>query len=207
MNSAEHVVVQPSVLYVGTPVMLLCTENVDGTPNLAPASSYWALKQILALGLLADGQTIHNLLERPDLTVNFPSPSTWKAVEAIADTTGKFPVPDTKRERYSHEPDKFARAGLRRQPSQIVRPPRVAECALQFEARLRRATPGVGDYYIAEVEVLRVHAERRIVVPGTEHIDPTEWQPMIYSFRHYLGVGEEAGHRSNSDTAGIVRPS
>lgn len=204
MKSVEHVVVEPKVLYVGTPVMLLCTENADETTNLAPASSYWALGQMLVLGLLSDGQTINNLLERPDITVNFPSPHTWTSVEAIADTTGRYPVPAHKAQRYTYEADKFALAGLTPQGSDLVRPPRVAECALQFEGRLRSATPGLGDYYLAEVEVLRVHADSQIVVPGTQHIDPRQWQPTVYSFRHYLDVGDEVGHRTTSDTANLT---
>ncbi len=35
----EHVTITPSILYFGTPVVLISTENLDGTPNLAPMSS------------------------------------------------------------------------------------------------------------------------------------------------------------------------
>ncbi|UYQ77277.1 flavin reductase family protein [Glutamicibacter sp. JL.03c] len=207
MQLTEHIIVEPSVLYVGTPVMLLCTENPDGTTNLSVASSYWSLGRMIVIGLLNQGRTIKNLLERPDITVNFPSPDKWKSVESIADTTGMDPVPATKRHRYTYEPDKFARADLTPQPSDVVGPSRVRECALQFEGRLCKATPGAGEYCMAEVEVLRIHADPRIVVPGTQHIDPSMWQPTIYSFRHYLGVSEEVGHRANSDTAHPVRNS
>lgn len=99
--------------------MLLCTENPDGSTNISPASSYWTLGQMLALGLLSDGQTVANLKQRPELTVNFPSPEHWRAVEAIADTTGMNPVPGAKVYRYVHVPDKFGRAGLRPRRSLI----------------------------------------------------------------------------------------
>ena len=69
MSTTTHIPIQPSVLYVGTPVMLLCTENADGSTNISPASSYWALEQMIVLGLLADGHTAANLRERPGLTV------------------------------------------------------------------------------------------------------------------------------------------
>jgi flavin reductase (DIM6/NTAB) family NADH-FMN oxidoreductase RutF len=201
MVAAQHLVIKPNVLYVGTPVMLLCTENADGSSNMSAASSYWALEQMLVLGLLADGQTIANLHERPGLTVNFPGPDLWRHVEFIADTTGADPVPEAKSSRYVHESDKFGRAGLTPQASEIVLPPRIQECALQFEAEVRRATPGLGDYYLVEAEVVRVHASADIVVPGTNHIDPRAWEPTIYSFRHYFGLGVEHGFRSTSDTA------
>lgn len=201
MIASQHIVIKPNVLYAGTPVMLLCTENADGSPNISPASSYWALEQMLVLGLLADGQTAANLHERPGLTVNFPGPALWQHIESIADTTGADPVPEAKSSRYVHEKDKFGRAGLTRQASDIVDPPRIEECALQFEAEVRRATPGLGDYYLVEAEVVRVHASPDIVVPGTNHIDPRAWEPIIYSFRHYFGLGAEHGSRPTSDTA------
>ena len=113
-----------------------------------------------------------------------------------------LPVPEGKRPRYRHVADKFAAAGLTPQPSEAVAPPRVAECALQLEAVVRRATPGVGDYHMVEAEVVRVHAAPEIVVPGTDHIDPRAWQPTIYSFRHYFGLGAEHGFRPTSDVAG-----
>ena len=34
--ASEHIPIEPSILYVGTPVALLSTENVDGSFNLAP---------------------------------------------------------------------------------------------------------------------------------------------------------------------------
>ncbi|MFT4210753.1 MAG: flavin reductase family protein [Microbacterium sp.] len=197
-----HVAIRPSILYVGTPVMLIATRNPDGSANLAAASSYWALGRMLVIGLEADGQTAANVTAHPELTVSFPQPELWPAVEAIADTTGSDPVPAAKASRYRHVADKFAAAGLTAQESEIVVPPRVAECALQLEAVARRITPGLGDYHLVEAEVVRVHAIPEIVVPGTEHVDPRAWRPTIYSFRHYYGLGQEHGHRPASDVAG-----
>lgn len=197
----SHVVIRPSVLYVGTPVMLLSSANPDGSANLAPASSYWALGQMLVIGLEDGGQTIDNVLARPELTVNFPGPGLWPQIERIADTTGRNPVPAEKAHRYTHVADKFARAELTPVPADLVAPPLVAECKLQLEARVLRITPGLGDYSVVEAEVVRVHADPAIVAPGTQHIDPRAWEPTIYSFRHYFGIGAEHGHRPTSDTA------
>lgn len=196
---SEHVTIKPSILYVGTPVMLIASLNPDGSPNLAPASSYWALEQMLIIGLEDGGQTIDNVSRTGELTVNFPGPQLWPAVEAIADTTGKNPVPEAKTPRYTYVHDKFATAGLTAQPSDAVAPPVVKECELQLEAVVRRITDGVGPYSIVEAEVQRVHANEDIVIPGTQHIDPRRWQPTIYSFRHYFGVGTEHGHRPTTD--------
>lgn len=203
MNSTAggRVTIRPSVLYVGTPVILVCTQNADGSANLAPASSYWALGQMLVIGLEADGQSIANLMERPELTVNFPSPEHWSSVEAMGDVTGMAIVPASKSARYRHHADKFALAGLTAEPSEIVAPPRVAECSLQFEATVKRATRGVGDYFMVEAQVERVHAAPEIVVDGTDHVNPRTWQPLIYAFRHYFALGRELGHRPSSALA------
>lgn len=78
-----HLTIEPSILYVGTPVELISTENGDGTFNLAPMSSAWALGDVVVLGFGRDGQTAHNLQRRPELVINFPSPELWESVERI----------------------------------------------------------------------------------------------------------------------------
>jgi flavin reductase (DIM6/NTAB) family NADH-FMN oxidoreductase RutF len=199
---SEHVAVTPSILYFGTPVVLLSTENENGSFNLAPMSSAWALGHVIVLGLGAEGQTAHNLRSRHDLVVNLPAPAQWPAVERLAPLTGRTPVPVNKRAPFRFEPDKFAAAGLRPQPSELVRPPRVAECPMQLEARVARAQPDTsGEFVIVEAHVLKVHADPRIVVTGSQHIDPAAWSPLIYNFRHYFGLGPELGHSFRSQTA------
>jgi flavin reductase (DIM6/NTAB) family NADH-FMN oxidoreductase RutF len=165
-------------------------------------SSAWALGQVVVLGLGGEGQTAANLRSRPDLVVSLPAPAQWPAVERLAPLTGRSPVPEHKRGTFRFEPDKFAAAGLRPEPSDLVRPPRVAGCPLQLEARAAAVRPDAsGEFLIVEARVLKVHADPRIVVPGTQHVDPAEWSPLIYNFRHYYGLGPELGHSFRSQTA------
>ncbi|MET9764591.1 flavin reductase family protein [Streptomyces sp. NPDC006372] len=207
MKIDTHRVIRPSVLYFGTPVVLLTTENADGTHNLAPISSVWALGQHIVLGLGSESQTARNLAERPELVVNVASPELWEQVERLAPLTGASPVPEAKRGLYRSERDKFAAAGLTPAASDLVAPPRVAECALQLEARVSALTPGGGGlFFSVECEVLRVHAAERVVVPGTHHIDPAVWSPLIYNFRHYHGLAPELGHGFRSETARTTVP-
>ncbi|MFD5266271.1 flavin reductase family protein [Streptomyces sp. NPDC058335] len=198
---AAHLEIEPSILYFGTPVVLLSTENQDGSFNLAPMSSAWALGHTVVMGLGRDGQTAHNLDSRPDLVISLPAPAQWPAVERLAPLTGQNPVPPTKAEGCRFEPDKFAAAGLTGEPSVLVRPPRVAECPIQLEARAERVRADVsGDFVIVEALVRKVHADPRIVVPGTDHIDPAAWSPLVYNFRHYFGLGPELGHSYRTQT-------
>jgi flavin reductase (DIM6/NTAB) family NADH-FMN oxidoreductase RutF len=198
---ADHVTIAPAILYFGTPVVLLSTENENGSANLAPMSSAWALGQVIVLGLGSDGQTARNLRSRPDLVINVPAPAQWQAVERLAPLTGRSPVPRDKQGTFRFEEGKFAAAGLRPQPSELVRPPRVAECPLQMEARAVDVRPAAtGDFLVIQAQVLRVHADPRIVVPGSQHIDPARWSPLIYNFRHYYRLGAELGHSFRSQT-------
>lgn len=86
-------------------------------------------------------------------------------------------------------------------PSELVSPPRVAECPLQFEAVAAgiRLDAG-GNFFIVEARVLRVHADPRIVVPGTSYVDPTRWSPLSYNFRHYFGLGTQLGESFRTET-------
>src|SRR4051794_26052616 len=108
----SHLTIEPSILYVGTPVALLSTENEDGTVNIAPMSSAWALGDVVVLGVGVSGQTATNLRERPDVVINYPSPNQWESVERLAPLTAADPVPSHKRNRFRHERAKFAAAGL-----------------------------------------------------------------------------------------------
>ena len=190
-----HTAIEPSILYFGTPVVLLTTENDDGSFNLAPISSAWALGRTVVLGLGHEGQTARNLGDRPDVVISLPTPAQWPAVERLAPLTGRNPVPSAKAASFRFEPDKFTAAGLRAEASHEVRPPRVAECPIQLEARAEQVRQDVsGAFVIVEAVVRKVHADRRIVVPGTDHVDPVAWSPLIYNFRHYFGLGPELGH-------------
>ncbi|MFD4255869.1 flavin reductase family protein [Amycolatopsis thermoflava] len=203
MNTAtdQHVVINPKILYFGTPVVLLSTENADGSANLAPMSSAWALGHVVVLGLAAASHTAANLRARRDVVVNLPGPEQWRAVERLAPLTGADPVPAHKRGAFRHEPNKFAVSGLRPAESDLVRPPRVADCPIALEARVAEVGEDWGGgFVVVQAEVLRVHCDARLVVPGTQHVDPGAWSPLIYNFRHYFGLGPELGHSFRSET-------
>lgn len=201
-SQSAHRVIDPSVLYLGTPVYLVGTKNPDGTTNLAPASSHFALGRIIVLGLEEGGQSLDNARRHSEITLNFPAAAQWQHVERLAGVTGKDPVPDDKLGQYVFEADKFARAELTREASELVDVERVLEAPIQLEARVLRITPGVaGIYGIVEAEVIRVHATPEITVAGTNHIDPEAWHPLIYAYRHFYDRGAEVGWTRKSPLA------
>jgi flavin reductase (DIM6/NTAB) family NADH-FMN oxidoreductase RutF len=171
--------------------------NKDGTANLAPISSFWALGWTMVLGLSRDTKTLGNLEQNPECVVNIPSPEVWRNVELLAPLTGLNPVPEQKATKFRYESDKFAAAGFTRLASKLVAPPRVKECPAQLEARVRSIhelghEASQRDAAAVEVEILRVHLRKDLVLHGN-HVDPVRWQPLIYNFRHYFGLGQELG--------------
>jgi flavin reductase (DIM6/NTAB) family NADH-FMN oxidoreductase RutF len=133
MNQYCSRTIQPSILYYGRPVLLLTTRNRDGTSNISPLSSLWALGDVIVLGLGTNGKAWENLVIHPECVINLPDASLWKQVERLAPLTGKNPVPPSKQKMGFH---KFSAAGLTEIPSELVSPGRIAECPLQIEAKV-----------------------------------------------------------------------
>lgn len=204
-----HRTIRPPVLYFGTPVALITTRNPDGTPNISPMSSAWALGDRIVLGMTATSQGRENAERTRECVINLPSAELWQPVERLARTTGRNPVPEAKRAiGYYHEPDKIAACGLTALAADRVAPPRLAECPLQIEARIvavhapatapDEAAPPA--FSILEAQALRVHAHADVTLPGTEHVDTGRWQPLLYVFRHYFGTGPRLGRTFKADT-------
>ena len=85
-NIPQHRVIEPPVLYVGTPVALITTVNADGTPNISPMSSAWALNDRVVLGMATGGQGSENAVREGECVINFAPANLWEKVERIART-------------------------------------------------------------------------------------------------------------------------
>ncbi|RBP66202.1 flavin reductase (DIM6/NTAB) family NADH-FMN oxidoreductase RutF [Brevibacterium sanguinis] len=188
--------ISPSVYYFGTPVALITTlTTADGSTNITPISSAWALDGTYVLGIGRDSQAVRNLHQCPELVINLPDASQVEAIEAIAPTTGSPDIPVHKVGRYRHEPDKWRLGGFSARRSDLVRPDRIAQCPVQIEARVSRFTPldDGDDVVIAHAQVVRTHAHAHLVLPGSSHIDLETWRPVYSTFRHYFSQGEAVG--------------
>jgi flavin reductase (DIM6/NTAB) family NADH-FMN oxidoreductase RutF len=192
-------VIEPSILYLGTPVVLISSTNADGSANLAPMSSVFWLGWRGVLGLDGTSRTTENLLRTGECVLNMPSADQTDAVDRLALTTGADPVPEHKRQRgYRHLAGKFARAGLTPVPSDVVSPPRAAECPVALEAVVE-AAHGIGvrkaqrsKAQCFEVRVVRVWVHDDIRATGSENrIDPDRWRPLIMSFQRFYGLGSQ----------------
>ena len=196
-----HIPLEPSILYFGTPVVLLSTLNEDGSCNVAPMSSAWWLGWNCMLGLGAKGHTAANLRREQECVINLPSDAMAATVNRLAKLTGSDPVPPHKLAMgYRHERDKLGAAGLTGVKSELVRALRIAECPIQLEAVLETVhdfghrpdkPPGALAF---EARVVRAHVEESLVVEGkVNHIDPDRWRPLMMSFGQFYGLTERVG--------------
>jgi len=189
-------VINPKILYLGTPVVLISTLNEDGSANLAPMSSAWWLGKYCMLGLGSRGKTIENLHRDKECVLNLPSVEMVDTVDSLALTTGKNPIPDYKMKmNFRYEPYKFERAGLVPVDSEIVSPPRASECPIQLEAKVRNIYE-LGDkkdfLNTVEVEIVRTHvADYLLNNDKRHHIDPDKWKPLIMNFLEFYGLGNQ----------------
>ena len=201
-------ITNPSILYFGTPVVLIGTNNADRTFNLAPISSIFWLGWRAVIGISAYSQTTLNLLREGECTLNLPSVEQVGAVNRLAKTTGSNPVPEAKRQRgYFFEPRKFELAGLTPSVGAVVDAPLVRECPVSMEAKLMVADSLArendlmrGRILKIELKVLRVHLDDSIIMDGhPNRVDPDKWRPLIMSFQEFYGLGEKV-HASTLGT-------
>ena len=193
-----HINVEPSILYFGTPVVLVSTRNPDGTTNVAPMSSAWWLGWNCMLGLGARSHTAHNLLREKECVLNLPSVAMAAAVNRLARLTGSDPVPPHKLNMgYRHEKDKLRVAGLSAIASDLVSAQRISDCPVQLEAVLESTHPfgtrpdKACSALAIEVRIVRTHIDEHILIDGVaNHIDPDKWRPLIMSFCQFYGLGE-----------------
>lgn len=198
--TAPHVSIEPNILYFGTPVVLVSTNNDDGSANLAPISSAFWLGWRCVLGIASHSQTTRNMLRAGECVLNLPSVHEVSAVDNIARTTGSNPVPDSKKSRgYVYESDKFGRSGLTPVNSETVAAPRALECPVQMEAVVT-AVHGIADdtealrggITLIETRIKRVHVHPDLLMEGHDNrIDPDKWAPLIMSFQKFYGLSKQ----------------
>jgi flavin reductase (DIM6/NTAB) family NADH-FMN oxidoreductase RutF len=201
----HHLVIEPGILYFGTPVVLISTLNEDGSANLAPMSSAFWLGWRCMLGLDATSKTTENMLRTGECVLNVPSSDGVGAVDRLARLTGTNPVPARKSMRgYNYEKNKFEIAGLTPCPAQTISPPRALECPIQMEAVVA-AKHGLmeddqaarGSVIVFEVRVQRIHAQPAVLMDGhPDRIDPDKWRPLIMSFQKFYGLASGQLHES-----------
>jgi flavin reductase domain protein FMN-binding len=181
----------PNMFYYGFPVVLLTTLDEKGKADITPISCTFTLGTNAVIALVKLNQVYDNVKTTPEAVFNLPTAQMWQQVEAIAPYTAKNPVPPQKASKYTHTEDKFTLGGFTQLASEKVRPPRIAQCPIQAEAKVINIIDR-DTYALVELEFVQVHAEDDLVIEGNK-INPLKWEPLIYNFKHYYGLGEHKG--------------
>ncbi|KAL9469250.1 hypothetical protein ACSS6W_010944 [Trichoderma asperelloides] len=177
----SHSIISPAILFWGTPVLLVTSENEDGIENISVVSSVWWLGHRCVLGLAAKSKTPQNILRTGQCVVNLQDDSMTHHVNLLATTTGTEHPSASKLDRgYRCVKDKWACAQLTPQKSDLVHPSRILECPVQMEYELAEAHDTMKDYPDLKDEIR---------MPGYPNwIDPDRWRPLISSFQEFYGL-------------------
>lgn len=136
LNPDEHAPRDIYKLMIGSivprPIAFVSTIGADGSPNLAPFSFFTGVSAnppvicFCPVRRASDGQrkdTLRNILEVGEFVVNIVSESFAAQMNACAAD-------------FAPEVNEFEISGLTPAPSDLVKPPRVAESRIQMECRL-----------------------------------------------------------------------
>jgi flavin reductase (DIM6/NTAB) family NADH-FMN oxidoreductase RutF len=195
-----HRTSETSILYFGTPVILISSENENGTYNLAPISSVFWLGWRCIIGIGTNTKTAQNISRTKECVINLPSVHEADAVNRLALLTGCYPVPERKKTKgYRFVANKFEVAGLTPMASELVSVPSIKECPVHLEATVTAIHP-IGDddaslknrIVSIELKIVKVRTEESILVHDNfNHVDPDKWRPLIMSFQQFYGLGKQ----------------
>ncbi len=161
---------------VPRPIAFVSTLDSEGRRNLAPFSFFTAVSAnppVIAFSPMVRGSdsnrkdTLHNIEATREFVVNVVSEDFAGAMNM---TSPEFPP----------EVDEFEVSGLTPIPSELVRPPRVAESRIHMECRLLQVvhvSPKPLGGSIVLGEVLRFHVADE-VIDATYKVDPDKLRPI-----------------------------
>ncbi|MGV0980319.1 flavin reductase family protein [Empedobacter falsenii] len=144
------------------PICFASTIDKDGNVNLSPFSFFNMMGQnppicvFSPLRKMRDGSTKHtleNIWEHPECVINIVN---YNMVQQQSLASVEYPK----------GVNEFVKAGFTELPSELVKPPRVAESPVQFECKVREVIsvtdqPGAANFVIAEI--VRMHVQEDLL--------------------------------------------
>ena len=147
---------------VPRPIAFVSSVNAAGQVNLSPFSFFNAVSSkppmliFSPVNSMRDGCTKHtldNVHEHPEVVINIVN---YELVQQMSLTSTA----------YGKGINEFVKSGLTEVPSEIVKPPRVAESPVSFECRVDQVLPlgeGGGAGNLVLCEVLLVHVDESLI--------------------------------------------
>ncbi|MHA1721479.1 MAG: flavin reductase family protein [Candidatus Baldrarchaeia archaeon] len=108
------------------PIVVITTISREGVPNAALKTNFMIVSSLeeVAFACSPEHDTYRNIVETGEFVVNVPPE---EIIEKIMATAVDFP----------HNVNEIEKAGLTAIPSEKVKPPRIKECKLHFECKLK----------------------------------------------------------------------
>ena len=143
---------------VPRPICFASTIDKSGNVNLSPFSFFNLFSTHPPVIVFSPSRrardnstkhTLENILEVPEVAVNIVS---YDMVQQASLSSCEFPK----------ETDEFLKAGFTKEPSQIIKPPRVLQSPVQMECKVLEVKPlgsegGAGNLVIAEVMIMHIN--------------------------------------------------
>lgn len=159
-------------IVVPRPIGWISTLGADGSLNLAPFSFFNAVGGAPPTVMFAAGQRQN----RPKDSVRNAQETGAFVVNMVEERLA--PAMNLSSGEYDYDVDEFVKAGLTPAPSDVVRPPRVAEAQVALECQVTQVVP-VNDtqYTMVLGRVLRFHIAAGLLRPNGL-IDPNLLKPI-----------------------------
>jgi flavin reductase (DIM6/NTAB) family NADH-FMN oxidoreductase RutF len=142
------------------PICLASTVDGEGNVNLSPFSYFNVFSVNPPVCVFSPSRrvrdnttkhTLENLRELPECVINIVN---YDIVQQVSLSSVE----------YSKGINEFTKSGLTATPSQMVKPPRVAESFVQFECIVKDIislgdTPGAGNLVLAEIKIIHINED------------------------------------------------
>ncbi len=145
---------------VPRPIAWVSSVSADGVDNLAPHSFFTVAcvdPPVVQFTSVGRKDSLNNIEATGEFVVNVTPEPLWQQVNA---TGTNFPP----------QVSEFDAVGLRREPSERVRPPRVAESPVALEC-VRHATMSFGDSTVVFGRVVHAAIDEAVLVHGQPDVE------------------------------------
>ena len=140
------------------PICFASTIDKEGKVNLSPFSFFNLFSTNPPIVIFSPSRrgrdnttkhTLQNILEVPEVAINIV---TYDMVQQVSLSSCEFPKGT----------DEFIKAGFTKEPSHLIKPPRVKESPVQLECKVIEVKPlgengGAGNLVIAEIMLMHIH--------------------------------------------------
>lgn len=172
---------KPGTLLAPVPVVMVSMADAAGKANILTVAWTGIVSSDpvqVYISVRPERYSYHILKETGEFVINAVTASLARACDYCGMVTGK-------------KVDKFAKCGLAKEPSKVVRPPRIGESPLALECRVTDVQDhGVHHMFLADV--VNVAVEDRCM-DENGFLDLTRAELVCYAHGQYMAVGDAIG--------------